>query len=125
MHHCFLYVMQAMPGLAASLVQKVVHPAELQAPAYVGNTTLASLQLASNIRVVDWAPQNDVLGHAALKAFVTQAGTNSLYEAAYHGKPIVAIPLIAEQPDNAIKVNHTLHHSLSHILQHFLHHVLP
>lgn len=69
-----------------------------------GNMTLASLHLAANIKLVDWAPQNDILGHPALKAFVTQAGTNSLYEAAYHGKPIVAVPLIAEQPDNAAKV---------------------
>lgn len=72
--------------------------------AVAGNRTIESFHLAANVKVVDWAPQNDVLGHPALKAFVTQAGTNSLYEAAYHAKPIVAVPLIAEQPDNAAKV---------------------
>lgn len=54
---------------------------------------------------MDWVPQNDVLGHPAVKAFVTHAGVNSLYEAAYHAKPIVAVPLIADQPSNAAQVN--------------------
>jgi len=61
--------------------------------------------LGSNIKLVDWVPQNDILGHSAVQAFVTHAGINSLYEAAYHAKPIVAVPLIADQPENAVKVS--------------------
>lgn len=61
----------------------------------VGNVTLSH-----NIRLIEWAPQNDVLGHPATRAFLTQAGTNSFNEAAYHGVPIVGLPLFAEQPDN-------------------------
>lgn len=68
---------------------------------------MANLSLGSNIKLVDWAPQNDVLGHPAVKAFVTHAGINSVYEAAYHAKPVVAVPLIADQPENAVKVNQT------------------
>ena len=60
-----------------------------------------SLQLPSNVKIVSWAPQNDVLGHPAVKLFVTQAGINSLYEAIYHAKPVVSVPLIADQPVNA------------------------
>ena len=41
----------------------------------IGNVTLAS-----NIHVIEWAPQNDVLGHPATRAFLTQAGTNSFNE---------------------------------------------
>jgi len=41
----------------------------------VGNITLSH-----NIRLIQWAPQNDVLGHPATKAFLTQAGTNSFNE---------------------------------------------
>ncbi len=59
---------------------------------------------ARNIRFTKWAPQNDVLGHPAVKAFITHAGSNSLYEAAYHGKPIVCIPLMADQFDQAARV---------------------
>ena len=40
-----------------------------------GNTTLPR-----NIRLIEWAPQNDVLGHPATKVFLTQAGTNSFNE---------------------------------------------
>ena len=65
---------------------------------------MANLSLGSNIKLVDWAPQNDVLGHYAVKAFVTHAGINSMYEAAYHAKPVVAVPLIAAQPENAVKM---------------------
>ncbi len=68
------------------------------------NMTMQTLHLGTNIKMTDWAPQNDVLGHPAVKAFVTHAGINSLYEAAYHAKPILSIPLISDQPANAAKV---------------------
>lgn len=72
---------------------------------FTGNTTKESLGVGSNIKVVDWAPQNDILGHAAVKAFVMHAGSNGLYEAAFHGKPVVSVPIMNEQPDNAAKVS--------------------
>jgi len=67
--------------------------------------TMEALNLGTNIKLIDWAPQNDILGHPAVKAFLTHAGINSLYEAAYHGKPIVSVPLIVDQPANAAKVH--------------------
>ena len=45
-----------------------------------------------------------MLGHFAVQAVETHAGINSLYEAAYHAIPIVAVPLVADQPENAVKV---------------------
>ena len=62
--------------------------------------------LSSNIKVVDWLPQNDLLGHKDIKAFVTHVGHNSLYESAYHGVPVVAVPLFADQFANAKKAEH-------------------
>ncbi|XP_048114509.1 UDP-glucuronosyltransferase 2B17-like isoform X2 [Alosa alosa] len=56
--------------------------------------------LAPNTRLYDWLPQNDLLGHPKTKAFITHGGTNGLYEAIYHGVPMVGIPLFADQPDN-------------------------
>ena len=40
----------------------------------------SSLPVCSNIKVVKWAPQNDVLGHPSVKAFFTQGGANSFNE---------------------------------------------
>ncbi|XP_012995721.1 UDP-glucuronosyltransferase 2A1 isoform X2 [Esox lucius] len=56
--------------------------------------------LAPNTRLYDWIPQNDLLGHPKTKAFITHGGTNGLYEAIYHGVPMVGVPLFADQPDN-------------------------
>ena len=66
---------------------------------------------AANIRFTDWAPQNDVLGHSALKLFITHAGSNSIHEAAYHGKPVVCIPLLADQFDQAARVGWCTQHT--------------
>ncbi|XP_072513607.1 UDP-glucuronosyltransferase 2C1-like [Salminus brasiliensis] len=56
--------------------------------------------LAPNTRLYDWIPQNDLLGHPKTKAFITHGGTNGIYEAIYHGVPLVGIPLFGDQPDN-------------------------
>ncbi|XP_066567098.1 UDP-glucuronosyltransferase 2A2-like isoform X1 [Amia ocellicauda] len=58
--------------------------------------------LAPNTRVYDWIPQNDLLGHPKAKAFITHGGTNGIYEAIYHGIPMVGIPMFADQPDNMV-----------------------
>ena len=62
--------------------------------------------LGSNIKVLEWLPQNDLLAHKDIKAFVSHVGHNSLYESAYHGVPLVAFPLYGDQPANAKKVEH-------------------
>uniref|UniRef100_A0A8C3TPE3 UDP-glucuronosyltransferase n=1 Tax=Catharus ustulatus TaxID=91951 RepID=A0A8C3TPE3_CATUS len=56
--------------------------------------------LGSNTKIYDWIPQNDLLGHPLTKAFITHGGTNGLYEAIYHGIPMVGIPMFADQHDN-------------------------
>lgn len=61
-------------------------------------------QMGKNIKIVEWMPQNDLLGHPKVKAFVTHGGLNSIYESCYHGVPMVVIPLFGDQPGNAIKI---------------------
>nr|XP_003415958.1 UDP-glucuronosyltransferase 2B17-like isoform X1 [Loxodonta africana] len=56
--------------------------------------------LGHNTRLYKWIPQNDLLGHPKTKAFITHGGTNGIYEAIYHGIPMVGIPLFADQPEN-------------------------
>ncbi|KAJ7389216.1 UDP-glucuronosyltransferase 1-1 [Desmophyllum pertusum] len=62
--------------------------------------------LGANIKVMEWLPQNDLLAHKDIKAFVSHVGHNSLYESAYHGVPLVAFPLGSDQESNAKKVEH-------------------
>ncbi|XP_012875576.1 PREDICTED: UDP-glucuronosyltransferase 2B1-like isoform X2 [Dipodomys ordii] len=60
--------------------------------------------LGSNTRLYKWIPQNDLLGHPKTKAFITHGGTNGVYEAIYHGVPMVGIPLFVDQPDNIARM---------------------
>ena len=39
-----------------------------------------SLSIGSNVKIVKWVPQNDVLGHRNVKVFFTQGGSNSFNE---------------------------------------------
>ncbi|XP_075401056.1 UDP-glucuronosyltransferase 2B31-like [Tenrec ecaudatus] len=58
--------------------------------------------LGSNTRLYKWLPQNDLLGHPKTKAFITHGGTNGIYEAIYHGIPMVGMPMFADQADNIV-----------------------
>ncbi|XP_037387457.1 UDP-glucuronosyltransferase 2A2-like isoform X1 [Pygocentrus nattereri] len=58
--------------------------------------------LAPNTRIYDWIPQNDLLGHPKTRAFVTHGGINGVYEAIYHGVPMVGIPIRGDQTDNMV-----------------------
>lgn len=60
--------------------------------------------LGNNTQIMTWMPQNDVLAHPNLKAFLSHVGINSMYEAIYHGKPIIAIPFFGDQGSNADRV---------------------
>lgn len=78
----------------AQLPQKVIWRYAGEKPDNLGNNTL----------LVKWLPQNDLLGHPKIKAFVSHCGTNSIYESIHHGVPIVAVPLMFEQPENALRI---------------------
>ena len=55
-----------------------------------------------NVRIEPWVPQIKVLGRAAL--FVTHGGFNSAKEALSQGVPLVVIPIGADQPYTAERV---------------------
>ncbi|XP_078380886.1 UDP-glucuronosyltransferase 2B31-like [Oculina patagonica] len=59
--------------------------------------------LSSNIKVLQWIPQNDILAHNSTKAFISHTGHNSLYEAAFYGVPLVCVPLFADQFSNCVQ----------------------
>lgn len=78
----------------AKLPQKVVWRHIGRKPDTLGNNTL----------LVEWLPQNDLIGHPKTKAFITHGGTNGIYEAIYHAVPVLGIPLIFDQYDNMIRL---------------------
>ncbi|CAL8404224.1 unnamed protein product [Boreogadus saida] len=78
----------------AKLPQKVIWRHKGERPASLGNNTL----------LVDWMPQNDILGHEKTKLFVAHGGTNGAQEAIYHGVPILGLPLVFDQHDNLFKI---------------------
>lgn len=61
-------------------------------------------RLASNIKVMKWLPQNDILGHPKTKLFITHAGVNGIAEGAYHGVPMVCSPFFADQFQNCARI---------------------
>uniref|UniRef100_H2MD37 Uncharacterized protein n=1 Tax=Oryzias latipes TaxID=8090 RepID=H2MD37_ORYLA len=78
----------------AELPQKVIWRYKGSRPSTLGNNTL----------LVDWLPQNDLLGHPHIQLFVSHGGTNGIYEAIYHGVPVVGIPIVFDQADNLSKL---------------------
>ncbi|XP_037094196.1 UDP-glucuronosyltransferase 2B20-like [Pollicipes pollicipes] len=63
-------------------------------------------QIPSNVKIVDWLPQVDVLGHPKTRAFVTQCGIGSAMEAVYNGVPMLAVPIFVDQHENALFLQH-------------------
>ncbi|XP_050677688.1 UDP-glucosyltransferase 2 [Leptidea sinapis] len=57
----------------------------------------------ANVRSYKWLPQQDLLGHPKIKAFVTHGGLLSMFETVYHGVPIVTIPVFCDHDSNAAK----------------------
>ena len=57
--------------------------------------------MGSNIKIISWFPQNDVLGHPSTKVFVTHGGLNSVLESVYHAVPMVVLPFFGDQHEQA------------------------
>ncbi|XP_061528533.1 UDP-glucuronosyltransferase 2A2-like [Phycodurus eques] len=84
-------------GIAAAfarLPQKVIWRHQGKRPSTLGNNTL----------LLDWLPQNDLLGHTKTRVFVAHGGTNGIQEAIYHGVPLVGLPLMFDQHDNFFRM---------------------
>lgn len=62
------------------------------------------IKLGKNVKAVTWLPQNDLLGHRNTALFITYGGMNGMWEAIYHGVPMLVLPIIADQIGNAVKI---------------------
>ncbi|XP_062153257.1 anthocyanidin 3-O-glucosyltransferase 2-like [Alnus glutinosa] len=54
--------------------------------------------------ICGWAPQVEVLAHKAIGGFVSHCGWNSILESLWHGVPIAAWPIYAEQKINTFQM---------------------
>ncbi|XP_036453264.1 UDP-glucuronosyltransferase 2A1-like isoform X1 [Colossoma macropomum] len=87
-------ITEAIASAFAKLPQKVIWRYMGERPSSLGNNTL----------LLDWLPQNNLLGHPKTRAFVSHGGTNGIYEAIYHGVPVLLLPLLFDQFDNAVRL---------------------
>ncbi|KAL0545891.1 hypothetical protein IC582_015788 [Cucumis melo] len=55
-------------------------------------------------RVINWAPQVEILGHPTTGGFVSHCGWNSTLESLWHGVPMATWPMYAEQQFNAFEL---------------------
>ncbi|XP_061600286.1 2-hydroxyacylsphingosine 1-beta-galactosyltransferase [Cololabis saira] len=83
-----------LAGALARLPQRIIWRFSGVPPSNLGNNT----------KLVDWMPQNDLLGHANTRAFLSHGGLNSIYEAMYHGVPVVGVPLFGDHYDTMTRV---------------------
>ncbi|KAH8284233.1 hypothetical protein KR054_002704 [Drosophila jambulina] len=59
--------------------------------------------LTSNVKLSRWLPQQDILGHPKLRAFVTHGGLLSMFETVFHGVPVVTMPVFCDHDVNSAK----------------------
>ncbi|EHB00987.1 2-hydroxyacylsphingosine 1-beta-galactosyltransferase [Heterocephalus glaber] len=83
-----------LAGALGRLPQKVIWRFSGTKPTNLGNNT----------KLIEWLPQNDLLGHSNIKAFLSHGGLNSIFETMYHGVPVVGIPLFGDHYDTMTRV---------------------
>ncbi|XP_049841513.1 UDP-glucuronosyltransferase 2C1-like [Schistocerca gregaria] len=59
------------------------------------------LRVPGNVMLRRWLPQQDLLGHPRLRAFVGHGGLLSVLEAGFHGAPLLALPVFCDHDSNA------------------------
>ncbi|XP_047491452.1 UDP-glycosyltransferase UGT5-like isoform X1 [Penaeus chinensis] len=60
--------------------------------------------ISDNVLIQEWLPQQDVLGHPNVRLFISHGGLLSTQESLYHATPVVALPVFADQPKNAMAI---------------------
>jgi UDP:flavonoid glycosyltransferase YjiC (YdhE family) len=59
-----------------------------------------------NVLLLEWVPQNDLLGDPKINLFITHGGLNSILESLYHAKPMIVIGTSIDQVNGAVVVDY-------------------
>ncbi|XP_054781756.1 hydroquinone glucosyltransferase-like [Prosopis cineraria] len=97
--HKFLWVVRAPSGDACSAyltTQKKNDPLDYLPEGFIERTK------GEGFVVPSWAPQIEILRHESIGGFLTHCGWNSILEAIFYGKSMIAWPLFADQRMNAV-----------------------
>ncbi|XP_062209494.1 anthocyanidin 3-O-glucosyltransferase 2-like [Phragmites australis] len=97
--HRFLWVLRGPPAAGSGSH----HPTDGDAATLLPEGFLERTE-ARGLVWPAWAPQQEILAHAAMGAFVTHGGWNSCLESLWSGVPMVPWPLYAEQHLNAFQM---------------------
>lgn len=55
------------------------------------------IEKPKNLMISKFVPQSDILAHPNIKAFISHSGLLSTHEVLWRGKPVVSIPMFADQ----------------------------
>ncbi|XP_021186448.3 UDP-glycosyltransferase UGT5 [Helicoverpa armigera] len=77
----------------------------------IANTTM--ITKPANVITHSWFPQQQVLAHPNVKAFITNGGSRSLEEAVFYGVPIIGLPLVKSRK---VFINEITKHGAGEIL---------
>ena len=61
---------------------------------------------SNNVIIKPWLPQNALLAHPKVKLFITHCGVKSYIESAYHGTPMIGLPIALDQKGNCAYMEH-------------------
>eukprot|EP00271_Cylindrocystis_brebissonii_P011614 TRINITY_DN29488_c0_g1_i1.p1 TRINITY_DN29488_c0_g1~~TRINITY_DN29488_c0_g1_i1.p1 ORF type:complete len:623 (+),score=76.57 TRINITY_DN29488_c0_g1_i1:52-1869(+) len=64
----------------------------------------ADMTTDPHLRMEEWLPQRAVLAHRAVQIFVGHCGFGGTHESLYFGVPMVCIPVMADQPELAVRL---------------------
>ncbi|KAJ6643627.1 UDP-glucosyltransferase 2 [Pseudolycoriella hygida] len=59
----------------------------------------------NNVFISKWMPQQDILAHPKIRAFITHAGLVGLQEAIYNSVPLISFPIFGDQDYNAERIH--------------------
>ncbi|XP_050724390.1 UDP-glucuronosyltransferase 2A3-like isoform X3 [Eriocheir sinensis] len=88
-----LEVIRSLMDAFARLPQRVLMKLEEPHPA-----------VPPNVKVVNWVPQQDVLGHPKTVLFFTHCGMHGVLEGLHYGVPMVGMPVFADQQDVLVRL---------------------